>query len=190
MVAGPIGPPTRLCRCQISPSKRRRAPSAHRRLHRDTAPIEPPSSRSPQESRRTRACGSGVALDRRVRRARDAKMRSTFLRGSQQVIAAVALASIVLLALAPEARALPAPTIADARSAAQLRPPSVPIVRQQSCPCTLWSDEAVPAVVAYPENQAVELGVSSGLPRPASSAAFASSRARRTGACTWGISGA
>jgi hypothetical protein len=86
-------------------------------------------------------------------------MRSIVSRGSQRVITVVALVSIALFALAPEAGAAPAPTTGDAGSAVQLRPPSVPAVRQGSCPCTLWPDHAVPAVVSWGDNRAVELGV-------------------------------
>jgi len=59
------------------------------------------------------------------------------------IVAALTLASLLMMAFAANVRALPV----------------MPEVRQQGCPCTLWPDQAVPAIAAQDDNHAVELGV-------------------------------
>jgi hypothetical protein len=87
------------------------------------------------------------------------KMRSVFAFSDRRVIGALALASLMLLALTPDASALPLSPIPPAEQSVPLNLPWAPVVRQQACPCTLWPDQAVPAVAGWADNRAVELGV-------------------------------
>jgi hypothetical protein len=73
------------------------------------------------------------------------------------VLAALMLASMIVIAFAPTARA--APALPDRASEARTPPLPLPAVRQLACPCTLWPVQAAPAVAAQDDNQAVELGV-------------------------------
>jgi hypothetical protein len=66
---------------------------------------------------------------------------------------------LAVLAPVPDASAQPARVIAGAEQTVRLDTPWAPAVRQQACPCTLWPDQAVPAVASAPDNRAVELGV-------------------------------
>ena len=86
-------------------------------------------------------------------------MRSVFAFSDRRVIGALALASLMLLALTPDASALPLSPIPPAEQSVPLNLPWAPVVRQQACPCTLWPDQAVPAVAGWADNRAVELGV-------------------------------
>lgn len=82
---------------------------------------------------------------------------SILCRAHRVVVTALFLASLAVFAFAPGVRA--APATPGEVSALRAGPQFSPVVRQQGCPCTLWPDQAVPAVEAQDDNQAVELGV-------------------------------
>jgi hypothetical protein len=79
--------------------------------------------------------------------------------GCRTTTLAVLLALIVGLGLPVEALAAPAGTATGPGNTTHLNPRSSLGVRQQACPCTLWSDAAVPSLVAQTDNSAVEVGI-------------------------------